>query len=635
MRKFLVCIFLFSPLLFSGPTNEDCLSCHSMEGIEAVTERGKNLKLFVSPDALKGSAHEHLNCIDCHTGAKTFDDAPHSDKPLEIACTVCHESIYQAYIKTDVHGRAHKAKNKMAPECHGCHGGHDILPLSNPQSRMSRQNQPETCGKCHGQEEINLQADIVKRNLITRYKASVHWQAIELGKPGATCTDCHGHHTILRSSEPESKVSQVGILSTCMPCHPNEVNTFREGAHARALVHGNLDVPTCTTCHGDHDMASLRLRRGDALQWSATQVCIWCHNNERMMARYGLDTSPARSYLRDFHGLTQKGTFGAAATCADCHDAHHSLPASHPQSRMNISNRGTACGRCHGEVSQTFAMSFTHKTTMKKPGEKLEEIIRVLYIILITISVIGMVAHNTVIWLWAIRKKFIDQRKKGLIKRFNRYEIISHLILFLTFTTLAITGFALKFPEAFWVKWLFALGITENVRAFIHRTAAVFMVLDTFIFGLYLLSSKRGKAILKLFLPRFKDVKEFIELMRYYLTMKGERPKLGVFDYSEKFEFWALMWGVIIMAVTGFILWFPKSLPYGTPSWLINVARVIHYYEALLATLAIVIWHGYNTIFHPEEFPMSTTWLTGKETEEEAHEKYNETALRIMEKVEK
>lgn len=635
MKKFLIYFIFYSSILCAGMRKEDCLSCHGMEGIEATTERGSTLKLYVSPEELIGSAHEHLECTQCHIGEKTFEDVPHSDKPLQYACKVCHENIYLDFIKKDIHGRALNKKNPMAPDCQNCHGGHDILPISNPKSRMSRQNQPDTCGKCHGQEEINLQADIVKRNLITRYKASVHWQAIELGKPGATCTDCHGHHTILISSEPESKVSQVGILSTCMPCHPNEVKTFREGAHARALVHGNLDVPNCTTCHGDHDMTSLRLRKGDALQWSATQVCIWCHSNERMMARYGLDTSPVKSYLKDFHGLTQRGTFGAAATCADCHDAHHSLPASHPQSRMHISNRGTACGKCHGDVSQTFAMSFTHKTTIKRPGEKLEEIIRILYIILITISVIGMVAHNFIIWLWAVRRKFIAQKEKGHLKRFNRYELISHIILFLTFTTLAITGFALKFPEAFWVKWLFSLGVTENVRAFIHRTAAVFMVLDITIFGLYLLFNKRGKAILKLFLPRFKDVKEFFELMKYYLTMKGEKPKLGVFDYSEKFEFWALIWGIIIMAVTGFVLWFPKSLPTGIPSWLINIARVIHYYEALLATLAILIWHGYNTIFHPDEYPMSTSWLTGYETEEEAKEKYNETALRIMERTEK
>ncbi len=635
MKKFLIILFLFSLNLFAGMKNEDCLSCHGVEGIEGETARGKTLQLYVSPDALKGSAHEHLNCTDCHIGAKSFENVPHSDKPLELGCTVCHEDIYQEYIKKDVHGRAHKANNPMAPKCEGCHGGHDIFPLSNPQSRMSRQNQPDTCGNCHGKEEINLQADIIKRNLITRYKSSVHWQAIEMGKPGASCTDCHGHHNILRSSEPESRVSMVGILTTCMPCHPNEVKTFKEGAHARALTHGNLDVPTCTTCHGDHDMASLRIRRGDALQWSATQVCIWCHSNERMMARYGLDTTPVKSYLKDFHGLTQKGTFGAAATCADCHDAHHSLPSSHPQSRMHISNRATACGRCHGEVSQTFAMSFTHKTTMKKPGEKLEEIIRILYIILIAISVFGMVIHNFIIWLWAVRLKFIAQKTKGHLMRLTLYEIISHFVLFLSFTGLAITGFALKFPEAFWVKWLFSLGITESIRAFLHRTCAVLMVLDLLTFGIYLLLNKRGRTILKFFMPSLKDIKEFIELMKYYLTIKGERPKLGVFDYSEKFEFWALVWGAIIMAVTGFVLWFPKSLPHYIPSWVINVARVIHYYEALLATLAIIIWHGFNTIFHPEEYPMSTTWLTGWETEEEAKEKYNETALKIMERIEK
>ncbi len=622
---FLIFLIFSSLNLLSQVSNEDCLGCHGVEGIEGITERGKSLNLYVPENALQGSVHEYFKCIDCHKGAKTFEEAPHADKPLQIACVNCHEAIYEEYKNKDVHGKAHAKGDPMAPMCQGCHGGHDILPLSNPDSRMSRKNQPDTCGNCHGKEEINLKADIVKRNLISRYKSSVHWKAIEEGNPGATCTDCHGHHDILSSDKPESKVSVVGILSTCMPCHPNEVKIFKEGAHAKALVHGNHDVPTCTTCHGDHDMASLRVRQGDALQWAATQICIWCHNNERMMARYGLDTTPAKSYLKDVHGLTQRGTFGASATCADCHDAHHSLPSSHPQSRMHISSRGAVCGNCHGEVSKTFAMSFSHKRILKRAGEKIEDIIRTLYIIIIFITVVGMVIHNGIIWFWAVRKKYNQQKEKGHLRRFSKFEIVSHFILFISFSMLAITGFALKFPEAFWVKWLFALGLNEAIRAFLHRTAAIFLVFDIGVFMIYLLITKRGKRIFKEYLPKIKkDIKEFFDVMKYYVTAKGEKPKFGVFNYAEKFEFWALVWGVIIMAITGAILWFPKTLPQFIPSWIINVARVIHYYEALLATLAILIWHGFNTIFHPDEYPMATSWLTGYITEEEAEEKFKE-----------
>jgi cytochrome b subunit of formate dehydrogenase len=634
MKRFaIVFLFLAAAAPAAGPTNDDCLGCHGMEGIEGVTARGKKMNLLVAADALQGSVHESFACTDCHAGAKDWTDAPHNGgQPLDLACSACHEDVQKIYEAQDVHGAAHARRDPMAPYCNGCHGGHRILPLSSPESAMARQNQADTCGKCHGSEEINKQADIAKRNLIARYKSSVHWKAIQMGRPGASCTDCHGFHSILSSERPESTVSMVGVVSVCLKCHPNEARAFREGAHARALFHGNHDVPTCTTCHGDHDMASLRVRTGDAKQWAATQVCIWCHSNERMMARYGLNTDPVESYLKDFHGLTARGTAGASATCADCHEAHHSLPSSHPQSRMNISNRGTACGECHGQVSQSFAMAFSHKKAMQYTGARIEGIVRVAYILIILGSVAGMLAHNFLQWIWAVRRKHAEQREQRHIRRMTRFELVAHFVLFVTFAGLVVTGFALKFPEAFWSQWLFSLGMTEAVRAFLHRTFAVFMSIDFFIFLAYLTIARRGKKVLKEMLPWpiKKEIGELVSTMKFYLGLRKERPRYGVFNYAEKFEFWALVWGTLIMAATGFVLWFPKALPASWPSWVMTVSRIIHYYEALLATLAILIWHGWHTIFHPDEYPMSTTWLTGYITEEEARHKYTDEAMQAM-----
>jgi cytochrome b subunit of formate dehydrogenase len=638
MRSGTVCGILFSIGVLTGALaavaadvkNEDCLGCHGMEGIEGVTARGKTLKLFVDAKALLGSAHEDFVCTDCHTGARDWANAPHAVGPLTLGCANCHTDVAELYRTKDIHGRGYAEKDPRAPSCNGCHAGHRILPLSSPESAMSRQNQADTCGKCHGSEELNREEGITKRNLIERYKTSVHWNAIQMGKPGAVCTDCHGFHTILPSSAFDSTVSRNGIVQVCAKCHPNETKTYRDGAHGRTLAHGNNDVPTCTTCHGDHDMASLRARTGDAKSWAATQVCIWCHGNERIMARYGLDTDPVESYLHDFHGLTQRGTMGASATCADCHEAHHALPASHPQSRMNISNRGAACGTCHGKVSQSFAMQFSHKRAMQYTGAKIENIVRILYILIIVGTVLGMLVHNGIQWVWAVRRKHAEQRLQKHIRRMTRFELTCHWILFLSFCTLAVTGFALKFPEVFWVKWLFSVGMTEAVRAFIHRTAAVTMSFDFFLFLSYMVLRRRGKRILKEMLPLKGDITEFFATMKFYLGLNPVRPRHAVFNYAEKFEFWALVWGTLIMAVTGFILWFPKTLPSSWPSWIMTVSRIIHYYEALLATLAILIWHGWHTIFHPDEYPMSTTWLTGYITEEEATHKYNDAALETM-----
>jgi formate dehydrogenase gamma subunit len=630
--------FIFLSVLDLSSESSDCIDCHSDKELEPVTERGKNLSLTVTAETLRGSVHEDLDCTDCHYSDKkdAFEDVPHGNEknPLQLKCASCHEDANTTYTTMDIHGKAYSEKNPLAPYCHHCHGDHKILPLTAPQSRMSRKNQGDNCAKCHGEEKLNLEQGITKRNLITRFKGSVHYQAIVEGKNGASCSDCHGHHHILPSASKDSTVARTEIMQICSKCHPTQVKTFNNGPHGRSLRHGNHDVPNCTTCHGDHDMASLRTRVGDAKQWASTQVCVWCHNNARMMARYGLDTTPVESYMNDFHGLTQRGTAGASATCSDCHDPHHSLPESHPSSRMHISNRGTTCGKCHGKVTDNFAQSFTHQKAMEKPGSRIDSIVQFIYIFLIIVTVGGMLFYNFIVWLYAVRKKYLYQRKEKHVKRMTRYERNSHLILLITFFTLAITGFALKFPEAFWVKWLFALGMNETIRASIHRLAAVIMTFDLILFMLYLFLRRRGRGILVSLLPRKRDFGDLFSSIKFYLSKPSGKkaPRAGIFNFGEKFEFWALIWGTFVMFVTGLILWLPKAIPEGWPNWVIQVARTIHYYEALLAFLAILVWHVFHTMFHPDEYPMNTSWITGYITEKEADHRFEPEAVEKMKK---
>ncbi|MEN8222970.1 MAG: cytochrome b/b6 domain-containing protein [Acidobacteriota bacterium] len=623
-------IFLAPGELRAEMSDDDCLTCHGDKDLEGETERGKKLKLFVPENALMGSVHEDLSCTDCHIGAESFEEIPHSSKPLERACKNCHEEE-AAETANDVHGKGCASGDEMTPSCCSCHGGHDIKPLNSPESRFSPENQPDTCGKCHGGDEISLKDhSIYKRNIVTRYKSSVHYQAVNEGKTAASCTDCHGSHNILPSGFKDSGVSRANEANSCMKCHKLEGLAFWDGPHGDALEHGNNDVPTCSTCHGDHDMASLRVRDGVAKQWAATQVCIWCHGNARMMARYGLDTTPVESYMQDFHGLTQRGTMGASATCADCHDPHHSLPSSHPNSRMHISNRGPTCGKCHGKVSDNFAMSFSHKKSIEVEGTKLESIIRIVYILLIIGVIGGMLIYTGMIWFKAVREKIKGQKKDPYIERMNNFGRTVHKTLLLSFIVLVITGFALKFPEAFWVKWLFSIGMTETVRAFIHRIAAIVMTIDSIIFTMYLLFRKRGKRLFKEFLPKMRDITDIFKFIKYYLGISQEKhaPKSDVFNFGEKVEFWAMVWGTVIMTISGLILWFPKIIPATWCACIIPIARVFHYYEAILAALAILVWHGFHVILHPDEYPMNTSWWTGHLTKKESEHRFEEDAIK-------
>ena len=627
---FIISIIFFPGICYGQVNNEDCLSCHSDRELEAETSRGKKLNLFVPDDVLKGTVHEGLSCTDCHKGEKTFDEYPHNDGPMIKVCGECHEDIYDSFIKEDIHGKSSKAGNPRAPNCYDCHGGHSILPIDSAESRMSRKNQAETCGSCHGQEELNKEDGITARNLIKRFYSSVHYQAILEGKKGASCTDCHSHHNILSSASYNSTVSREGVSGVCSECHEEVVNIYLKGAHGRTLIHGNHDVPICTTCHGDHDMASLRDRSGDAKKWASTQVCIWCHGNERMMARYGLDTTPVESYLNDFHGLTQRGTMGESATCADCHNPHYSLPDEHPESRMYISNRGATCSECHGAVSENFALSFTHRKAMETPGSRIQNIVRIIYLLIIGLSISGMLFYNFLIWFHAIRRKFKSQRQQKHVQRMSRFERICHLTLILSFGMLVITGFALKFPEVFFARALFALGMDETIRALIHRLSGSIMTIDMIVFAFYLFKRRRGKSFFKEVLPKKRDISDFFKSIKFYLGRIRNQPKYSVFNFAEKFEFWALIWGTAVMVFTGIILWFPKAIPADWPVWVLPVARLIHYLEAILATLAILIWHLFQVMFHPDEYPLNTSWITGHITQEEAEHRFEEKAIRKM-----
>ena len=613
----------------AAPDDEDCLGCHGDEEIEPVSAGHTAAALFVNRASLTGSVHEEVGCTHCHQVHD--EETGHYEEggtPPSLACIECHEDAVHSYEEICIHGVERAKGNDKAPWCHDCHGDHQIVPLESEGSILSHKNQPGTCGKCHGGDEPMGEGHITKRRLVDRYYTSVHWQSVKEGKPAATCADCHGTHCVLPSSETKSSVTRVGLLTTCAQCHPAEVQVYSKGAHGRTLLHGNLDVPTCTTCHGDHDMTSLKTQAGGTRDFSATQVCIWCHGNERMMARYALDTSPVESYMRDYHGLTQRGSLGTSATCADCHDPHHSLPSSHPESRMHISNRGSACGKCHGKVSESFIMSFTHRSMARElSGGKVKQVVTWIYIVLIVVVIGGMLLHNLVIWVYFVRRKQRYQRAHAVVERLNKTERLWHWLLLISFGVLVLTGFALSFSESALFGWLYSAGMTEPIRAWLHRIGAVLMIVDMLMLIAFALKREGRAKWWRAMWPRLSDLRDFFVTMRYYLRRSSEAPRYPVFNYAEKAEYWALWWGCVVMALTGFVMWFSGSLPESSPVWLIEVAHTIHYYEAILATLAIIVWHFFHTVFMPGEYPMNTAWLTGVLSEHEAHERFTAEAI--------
>jgi formate dehydrogenase gamma subunit len=225
------------------------------------------------------------------------------------------------------------------------------------------------------------------------------------------------------------------------------------------------------------------------------------------------------------------------------------------------------------------------------------------------------------------------------IIRFNLYELIQHWIMAGTFVVLALTGLPLKFPEAAWASPLYELLGGIAVARVVHRVAGVLMTAD-FVFHVIYLAIKywrtkgKFKALFdpaRTLLPLPKDIVDLFHNLLYFFRLRKEGPRFGRFSYKEKFDYWAVFWGMFIMAGSGFILMFPETFARFLPGWLIPLALIGHSDEAILAILAIVVWHLYNVHLNPRNFPMNMVWLTGKLTEEEMREEHP-VELEIKEK---
>jgi formate dehydrogenase gamma subunit len=212
-----------------------------------------------------------------------------------------------------------------------------------------------------------------------------------------------------------------------------------------------------------------------------------------------------------------------------------------------------------------------------------------------------------------------NRKEEKLYLRMTVNERIQHFLLLSSFITLVITGFALKFPEALWVSWFRQL-LGEGAFKFrgdMHRIAAVIMVAVSFYHLGYIIFTQRGRRLVSDLWFRKSDITDFTKTIKYYLGKSKERPQYRRFSYIEKMEYWAVIWGTVVMGITGIVLWFENTfLPVISNSGM-DIATAIHYYEAILASLAILVWHFYFVIYNPDVYPMNKAWFTGNLSRED------------------
>lgn len=598
-----------------GVDNTDCFVCHADKGLVKTNDAGKALSLFVDGAKFGSSIHGKNLCTSCHSD---ITELPHPEKLKPVSCSACHRIETDIYLKSD-HGLAiHKGVTEAA-SCKSCHGAsHDLLNSRDPHSPVHRANLPATCAQCHGQNDKMEKFRLRQRGVTMTYDKSAHGLAHAEGNiHSAVCTDCHGSHDLHRATNPQSKLYWQNIPSTCGRCHENVRQTFARSTHGKAVAAGVRDAPVCTDCHGEHTLHAVKQTTSKVAAGHVAETCGQCHGTERIATRYRLQSNVVSTYMQSFHGLAMQFGGVAAANCASCHGFHDILPSEDPLSSVNPANLPQTCGKCHPGIGMKLT---SHPIRIHAPPGAAEgkpwvvNFITRVYIGIIFVTIGGMILHNLLDYFRKTRQHVQRARTANGEPRLSRLARAQHITLISLFALLAYTGFVHKFPDAFW-SWPFRILPEGGImRGMIHRIAGW---LFAAFFGAHLVgmfATANGRQQVRALWLCWHDLADAFAALAYNVGLRRQPPPHRRWSYVEKSEYWALVWGSLVMIVTGLMLIFTETVLRLLPKVWHDAAQVIHFYEALLATLAIVVWHFYAVIFDPKEYPMNPAWLIGKKS---------------------
>jgi cytochrome b subunit of formate dehydrogenase len=609
-----------------------CIQCHG----ESDLWDEKSRRLFIARDKLDSDVHwkKGVNCTDCHGGNYQAQDVNQAhakedgfrSKPEEVRkfCAVCHEAERLELIM-GVHGKAgppnERGQGTMLG-CENCHGdvSHHTLPVKDHQSPVFVPNQVKMCGSCH----------VHVKDLET-YKQNVHGQGLyRMGlMVTAACADCHGAHGIYKPADARSSLFLGNVAGTCGKCHFFIEERLQASIHGRGKGAGKEAArsapggimrqhPSCTSCHQGHN---IEFPETSGFRSEVPYLCGNCHG--KLSSQYAMS----------IHGELSELGYGPAARCSDCHGSHDILAVNDPQSRLSPENRMATCRQCHPSAVQNFLSFDPHADHTDPKGDPL---LYWTYRVLLTLmlTVFGFFGVHSVLWFV---RSLVDVLKNGrghplipgetAYERFAPFHRRGHTLLLVSFLGLAMTGVPLKYSEFGWAQRLADLMGGFKSTSMWHRVFAISTFVCFFAYLILLVQSYRdgrreGKSRMRLVfgpdspVPNWRDFKDFFRMVRWFFGL-GPKPTFERWAYWDKFDFWGAIADVVIIGTTGLMLWFPNFFCIFLPGQTLNIAKVIHSTQALLATGFVFAVHFFNTHLRADKFPADMSVMTGLYGEEE------------------
>jgi len=448
----------------------------------------------------------------------------------------------------------------------------------------------------------------------------------------------------------EVKVHAPRAYLSCQNCHPEVTEAYMASVHGRWLsADAPVPGPTCASCHGDlHAVTKLAayVPRPSPRQpvppdrREIAKRCESCHGNPEFARAAGLPPEVAATYRDSIHGRMVRVGSTVAPACMSCHAAdrggtHAIVGKDEPGSAVALANRKNTCARCHEGATDNFAALISHKPLQETGGHAVPHVVHVAFSYLTTLTLLFFAFHVLIDFIYELRVR-LSRKAHGpsadelrTVIRFDIHQRIQHWFMLTGVILLGITGWPLRgagsfegapliggrdaapFSEAF----LRIFGGAEGAANW-HRVGAVLIIISSAYHLFYLTFLAAKKRLPLSMLPTPKDAFDMRDNILFMLGVKKERPRFERYMYLEKFDYWAVFWGIVMMVGTGFIFWFPVWFAKWAPSWLITAAQIVHGEEATLAILFLFTVHFYNVHLKPSIFPMNWAWLNGRITVE-------------------